>query len=50
MAPVSATRDSPSRADVDSRPMEVQIFGIRKSADTRSALRFFAERRSRPIS
>jgi len=25
--------------------MEVQIFGIRKSADTRSALRFFAERR-----
>ena len=28
----------------DSR-MEVQIFGIRKSADTRKALRFFAERR-----
>jgi arsenate reductase-like glutaredoxin family protein len=25
--------------------MEVQIFGIRKSSDTRSALRFFAERR-----
>lgn len=25
--------------------MEVQIFGVRKSADTRSALRFFAERR-----
>ena len=25
--------------------MEVQIFGIRKSADTRKALRFFAERR-----
>jgi arsenate reductase-like glutaredoxin family protein len=25
--------------------MEVQIFGIRKSADTRRALRFFAERR-----
>ena len=25
--------------------MEVQIFGIRKSADTRAALRFFAERR-----
>lgn len=27
--------------------MEVQIFGVRKSADTRSALRFFAERRIR---
>jgi len=25
--------------------LEVQIFGIRKSADTRKALRFFAERR-----
>jgi arsenate reductase (glutaredoxin) len=25
--------------------MEVQIFGIRKSADTRKALRYFAERR-----
>ncbi len=25
--------------------MEVQIFGIRKSSDTRRALRFFAERR-----
>jgi arsenate reductase-like glutaredoxin family protein len=25
--------------------MEVQIFGFRKSADTRKALRFFAERR-----
>jgi arsenate reductase (glutaredoxin) len=25
--------------------MEVQIFGIRKNADTRKALRFFAERR-----
>jgi arsenate reductase len=25
--------------------MEIQIFGIRKSADTRKALRFFAERR-----
>ena len=25
--------------------MQVQIFGIRKSADTRAALRFFAERR-----
>ena len=26
-------------------PLEVQIFGVRKSADTRAALRFFAERR-----
>jgi arsenate reductase len=26
-------------------PLEVQVFGIRKSADTRTALRFFAERR-----
>ena len=25
--------------------MEIQIFGVRKSADTRRALRFFAERR-----
>ncbi len=25
--------------------VEVQVFGIRKSADTRAALRFFAERR-----
>src|SRR4051812_12966138 len=28
-----------------SRTMEVQIFGVKKSADTRKALRFFAERR-----
>ena len=27
--------------------MDVQIFGIKKSADTRKALRFFAERRMR---
>ena len=26
-------------------PMEVQVFGVRKSSDTRAALRFFAERR-----
>lgn len=25
--------------------MEVQVFGVKKSADTRAALRFFAERR-----
>ena len=29
------------------RPLEIQIFGVRKSADTRKALRFFAERRIR---
>lgn len=28
-----------------SAPLEVQIFGVRKSAETRAALRFFAERR-----
>jgi arsenate reductase len=27
--------------------MEVQVFGLKKSADTRKALRFFAERRIR---
>src|SRR5687767_15910575 len=27
------------------KPLEVQVFGVRKSADTRAALRFFAERR-----
>lgn len=27
--------------------MDVQIFGVRKSADTRKAMRFFAERRTR---
>ena len=27
------------------KALEVQIFGVRKSADTRAALRFFAERR-----
>ncbi|MGH7537135.1 MAG: arsenate reductase family protein [Gemmatimonadales bacterium] len=27
--------------------MEVQIFGVRKNADTRAALRFFSERRIR---
>lgn len=26
-------------------PLEVQVFGVRKSADARAALRFFAERR-----
>jgi len=29
----------------ESKHLEVQIFGIRKSADTRKALRFFSERR-----
>src|SRR3954468_2643415 len=32
-------------AGVNSRRMEVQIFGTRKSPETRKALRFFAERR-----
>jgi arsenate reductase-like glutaredoxin family protein len=27
------------------KPMEVQVFGVKKSADTRKALRFFSERR-----
>jgi arsenate reductase len=31
----------------DPRAVEVQIFGVRKSADTRAALRFFSERRIR---
>jgi arsenate reductase len=30
-----------------STPLEVQIFGVRKSADTRKAQRFFSERRIR---
>src|SRR5436190_13116962 len=30
-----------------STPLEVQIFGVRKSADTRRAQRFFSERRIR---
>jgi arsenate reductase-like glutaredoxin family protein len=36
---VTAINNSPTRA------MEVQIFGVKKNADTRKALRFFAERR-----
>ena len=35
----------PGRGQSRFPPVEVQIFGIRKSADTRKALRFFAERR-----
>src|SRR6202165_2984279 len=31
--------------DMEGLVLEVQIFGIRKSADTRKALRFFSERR-----
>jgi arsenate reductase-like glutaredoxin family protein len=38
---VSVTAINNSRA----RAMEVQVFGVKKSADTRKALRFFAERR-----
>ena len=33
--------------DLVATQMEVQIFGTKKSADTRKALRFFAERRIR---
>jgi arsenate reductase len=36
-----------SGEDMDGPVLEVQIFGIRKSADTRKALRFFSERRIR---
>src|ERR1700704_2299431 len=34
-----------SLQDTEEPVLEVQIFGIRKSADTRKALRFFSERR-----
>ena len=34
-----------SREDIKGAGLEVQIFGIKKSADTRKALRFFSERR-----
>jgi arsenate reductase-like glutaredoxin family protein len=34
-----------SGEDTEGTVLEVQIFGIRKSADTRKALRFFSERR-----
>ncbi len=40
---ILASFERPS--DVQFPPMEVQIFGIKKSPDTRKALRFFAERR-----
>lgn len=36
---MTAINNSPTHA------MEVQIFGVKKNADTRKALRFFAERR-----
>jgi arsenate reductase-like glutaredoxin family protein len=39
---LSATRFLNNR---QSQGMEVQVFGVKKSADTRKALRFFAERR-----
>ena len=35
------------RAGASFPDMEVQVFGIRRSADTRKALRFFSERRIR---
>lgn len=37
--------NTPLGSGVPGRRMEVQVFGVRKSADTRKALRFFAERR-----
>src|SRR3981081_2204623 len=37
----------PTFARISGTILEVQIFGIRKSADTRKALRFFSERRIR---
>ena len=40
LAPLVIARPSPSGGRV-----EVQIFGVKKSAETRKALRFFAERR-----
>ena len=33
------------RSDPELNPVEVQVFGVRKSPATRGALRFFAERR-----
>jgi len=36
---------SPGRVGGKFSAMEVQIFGVKKSAETRAALRFFAERR-----
>jgi arsenate reductase-like glutaredoxin family protein len=36
-----------TRAGRRTLTMEVQVFGVRKSAETRAALRFFAERRIR---
>ena len=37
--------ERPGSINSQTRPMEVQIFGVKKSADTRKALRFFSERR-----
>jgi arsenate reductase-like glutaredoxin family protein len=43
----SATACSSESSESESYILEVQVFGIRKSADTRKALRFFSERRVR---
>ena len=40
-----ATHETASVSGAARQPRQVQIFGTRKSADTRKALRFFAERR-----
>src|SRR5207253_2937953 len=50
-ADIYTRRRSASSASIanvdDDCPMEVQIFGVKKSADSRKALRFFSERRIR---
>jgi arsenate reductase-like glutaredoxin family protein len=40
-----STSECPSQRGTIGRRVEIQIFGSRKSAETRAALRFFAERR-----
>lgn len=42
-----APRTTPAKLQRLNRPVEVQIFGTKKSSDTRKALRFFSERRIR---
>jgi arsenate reductase len=43
--PVGSWRERRARHQYETPRMDVQIFGTRKSADTRKAQRFFAERR-----
>ena len=44
---VTTSYNARSRSTGKGLSLEVQIFGIKKSADTRKALRFFSERRIR---